>query len=524
MKKIILSSLIMTALILGAAGSVFATRTHMNNFNSTYGTSSTVLNTCTLCHPSGTSTHNAYSTAFRNAGHNFRTIENSDSDGDGYNNMVEINARTFPGDSASHPTTGDTAVPSVTNFVIPSNSTSLTVPITTFTATDNVGVTGYMVNESSTKPSALATGWSTSAPTSYACSSAGAKTLYAWAKDEAGNVSASRSASVSVTTTLPPPPSPSQAGIIFTAGKYGEYYADPARWVNAGYRVGIWGNNVTVKAQAIDSNGKKIAGTFSYRITSTNQYGVLNLIDAQNLAYQKALTLPLGQNYAYTVTSNGTTANGTIYSIAAKCDACHRTPEGHIADQSTWGSCRSCHNLSNVTHKHIYKFGATFQCYACHTSDSSNGDIHLTLTNPSGYPGFTCVNCHGDLSMTQNNTFKTSSMAGLPKCADCHDRNHSEPVAGVSFSNSVGHGGLFCISCHSSPHRVQRLMNRGTSSTNNCSGCHPNATHSGASCGDCHGSSWDPHLVSAPSPSSTSSPSPTPTPPSGDDDHEPGDD
>ena len=74
--------------------------------------------------------------------------------------------------------------------------------ITTFTASDNVGVTGYMVNESSTKPLASATGWSGSAPTSYAFSSAGSKTLYAWAKDAAGNVSASRSDSVTITSPV----------------------------------------------------------------------------------------------------------------------------------------------------------------------------------------------------------------------------------------------------------------------------------------------------------------------------------
>ena len=199
MRNKILIPLIFIALVAGTISSVYATNSYMNTFNTTYGTSSTVLNTCTLCHPSGTSSHNAYSTAFRNAGHNYRTIENSDSDGDGFTNIVEINARTFPGNSASRPSSGDATLPTVTNFVIPSTSTSLTVAITTFTATDNVGVTGYMVNESSAKPSASAAGWSGSAPTSYTCSSAGAKTLYAWAKDAAGNVSASRNDSVTIT-------------------------------------------------------------------------------------------------------------------------------------------------------------------------------------------------------------------------------------------------------------------------------------------------------------------------------------
>ena len=63
---------------------------------------------------------------------------------------------------------------------------------------------------------------------------------------------------------------------------------------------------------------RKIAGSFSYRITSNGQVGVLDLIDAQNFAYQKVLSLPLGQNYAYTVTVNGTSANGTIYSQPRK--------------------------------------------------------------------------------------------------------------------------------------------------------------------------------------------------------------
>ncbi len=100
----------------------------------------------------------------------------------------------------------DTTKPTVTAFTIPSTATTLTVSISSFTATDNVAVTGYMVNESSTAPSAGTSGWSATAPTSYTFASEGAKTLYAWAKDAAGNMSASRSDSVTITlpdTTKP---------------------------------------------------------------------------------------------------------------------------------------------------------------------------------------------------------------------------------------------------------------------------------------------------------------------------------
>ena len=101
----------------------------------------------------------------------------------------------------------DTTPPTVTAFSIPSTASTLLVPITTFTATDNVGVTGYLVTESSSKPTSATAGWSALPPTSYTFASAGSKTLYAWAEDAAGNVSASLSASVTITlsTQVPEP-------------------------------------------------------------------------------------------------------------------------------------------------------------------------------------------------------------------------------------------------------------------------------------------------------------------------------
>jgi hypothetical protein len=62
-----------------------------------------------------------------------------------------------------------------------------------------------MVTESASAPNASVSGWSTTPPASYTCATGGTKTLYAWAKDAAGNVSASRSASVTISSTNPPP-------------------------------------------------------------------------------------------------------------------------------------------------------------------------------------------------------------------------------------------------------------------------------------------------------------------------------
>jgi hypothetical protein len=107
--------------------------------------------------------------------------------------------------SSSAPVTiplADVTAPTLSSFALPATSTSLTVPVSAFTASDNIAVTGYMITESSAKPAASSSGWSSSVPASFTFSSAGAKTAYAWVKDAAGNVSSSRSASVTITVPV----------------------------------------------------------------------------------------------------------------------------------------------------------------------------------------------------------------------------------------------------------------------------------------------------------------------------------
>ncbi|MEW5830355.1 MAG: LamG-like jellyroll fold domain-containing protein, partial [Chloroflexota bacterium] len=84
----------------------------------------------------------------------------------------------------------DTTAPSVDSFAATSPSPSLDIPITAFTASDDTGVTGYLITESATPPAAGDAGWSGTAPTTYTVAAAGTYDLYPWAKDAAGNVSA----------------------------------------------------------------------------------------------------------------------------------------------------------------------------------------------------------------------------------------------------------------------------------------------------------------------------------------------
>ena len=89
--------------------------------------------------------------------------------------------------------------------------TRLSSVILNISATDSIGVTGYYLSTSSTKPSATATGWKSISSIanyndsiSYVLSSGnGNKTVYAWCKDAAGNVSSTVSDTIILDTTTP---------------------------------------------------------------------------------------------------------------------------------------------------------------------------------------------------------------------------------------------------------------------------------------------------------------------------------
>lgn len=130
-------------------------------------------------------------------------------------------------------TLADKIAPTVTVFVIPATSASLTVPVTSFAATDNSAVTGFLITGAATAPSANVSGWSSTAPSSYACPTWGNNTLYAYTKDAAGNVSAFKTASVRIGPTsgvIIPAPSGSPA-------KEGPELADALKSLNFAMKV-----------------------------------------------------------------------------------------------------------------------------------------------------------------------------------------------------------------------------------------------------------------------------------------------
>ena len=183
---------------------------------------------------------------------------NSANTGDAHGE-VAVNTNTFTVAAA-----GDTAAPTVSTFTLPATATSLTVPVSALTATDDVGVTGYMVTTSPTPPAASAAGWTAAAPTNVTAV-AGNNSFYAWAKDAAGNVSAAKTASVAVTL---PDTTPPTVG-TFTLPATATTLTVPVSALNATDNVGVTGYMITKTSSAPAASAAEWTASAPANVTAT---------------------------------------------------------------------------------------------------------------------------------------------------------------------------------------------------------------------------------------------------------------
>lgn len=105
--------------------------------------------------------------------------------------------------------------------------------------------------------------------------------------------------------------------------------------------------------------------------------------------------------------------------------------------------------FSQVIHqKHGNK---TNDCYKCHPGPNTQ-----CFRDVMHNAGLTCQTCHGSVSQV-GNSIEDGREPWLeePSCgaSQCHGANYAEEP-GKLFRQSKGHGGLYCSTCHGSPHAI----------------------------------------------------------------------
>jgi len=108
-----------------------STPEYMSQFNGKYNTRGSKLDSCLTCHTSqagGAENMNPYGAEFGKS-HDFGAIEGLDSDGDGFSNIDEIKAETFPGDKNDNPSTKPAPTTTTSTTTTSSTTTTTTGPL-----------------------------------------------------------------------------------------------------------------------------------------------------------------------------------------------------------------------------------------------------------------------------------------------------------------------------------------------------------------------------------------------------------
>ena len=174
------------------------------------------------------------------------------------------------------------------------------------------------------------------------------------------------------------------------------------------------------------------------------------------------------------------------------CASCHGSPAlGNTAPGIKY--------LSQAIHGSHASRGAV--CYDCHPGTQTACSRSLAHTTTDG----NCTTCHGQMSEVAGSISSNQRIPWVnePKCsaAGCHTGISGVDTGANLYRNSAGHGGLSCLSCHSSPHAMipsreasdnyQALQYQNKAVTiGSCAVCHTSSRGEGSSeFGEKHGGS-----------------------------------
>lgn len=154
--------------------------------------------------------------------------------------------------------------------------------------------------------------------------------------------------------------------------------------------------------------------------------------------------------------------------------------------------CANCHasnalglpGLPNLPSLSLAMHGqhaeVTNNCYRCHPGPNTQCLRDVMNTQY----GMVCQSCHGGMAqVAQSIEQGRQPWLQEPRCGTCHGANYSEAPNTLYRNSHNGHGGLYCPTCHSSPHAIvpsreerdnrQNVALQGSAGVlRNCSACH----------------------------------------------------
>ncbi|MBJ6724597.1 cytochrome c3 family protein [Geomesophilobacter sediminis] len=159
------------------------------------------------------------------------------------------------------------------------------------------------------------------------------------------------------------------------------------------------------------------------------------------------------------------------------CASCHGSPALGTSGRGTSGKY-----LSEAIHGYHASKGAS--CYDCHPGAKTQCSRSLAHTAPDG----NCTTCHGSMATMAASITNNTKVPWVnePKCVTCHAGVAQVDTGATLFRNSVGHGGVYCSSCHGSPHA---MVPSRVDIDNYQSQQYQNYAKAIGSCGACHANS-----------------------------------
>ena len=156
------------------------------------------------------------------------------------------------------------------------------------------------------------------------------------------------------------------------------------------------------------------------------------------------------------------------------CASCHGSPALGIMKPGTAGIFLS----AAIHNAHATRDAA---CFDCHPGENTQCNRSLAHTADDG----NCKTCHGTMEEVAESIKNGNRIPWVnePKCVACHTGVAQVETGTTLYRNAIGHGGMYCTSCHHSPHAMYP-------SRENSDKYQPmqyqNADITIASCGVCH--------------------------------------